>query len=150
MQGACPGYRRSHRTPTGRREPGPYRPTRGTRRGSRLSSVRSPLATRAEHTYSHPQISDSHPEISALTVGVNFRKGRSTPAAATIAGFAFSPVTARSFRELTTTITHLREVLGNTVYESRARAGATMTMAAMANYAFDQIDQARIELERAS
>jgi predicted ATPase len=71
-------------------------------------------------------------------------------AAATIAGFAFKPVTSASFRELTTTITHLRDVLGDTAYESLAHEGATLTTAAMANYAFDQIDQARPELERAS
>jgi len=68
-------------------------------------------------------------------------------AAATIAGFMFRPVTAMSFRELKTTITHLREVLGDTVYESLAHAGAGMTTAEMANYAFHQINQARTELE---
>jgi len=69
-------------------------------------------------------------------------------AAATIAGFMFRPVTAMSFRELKTTITHLREVLGDTVFESLAHAGATMTTAEKANYAFRQIDQARAELEQ--
>jgi len=74
--------------------------------------------------------------------------GRYEPAA-TIAGFAFRPVTTASFPELTATHTHLREVLGNDVYESLAHAGAEMTTTAMANYAFNQIDQARAELERA-
>jgi len=68
-------------------------------------------------------------------------------AAATIAGFAFRPVTAASFPELNTTITHLRNVLGNTVYQSFAKTGADMTTTAMANYAFHQIDQTRTELE---
>lgn len=67
-------------------------------------------------------------------------------AAATIAGWAFSPVTSASFPTLNTTIAHLREVLGNDAYERCAAEGAGMNMAAMANYAFDQIDQARAEL----
>jgi predicted ATPase/class 3 adenylate cyclase len=70
-------------------------------------------------------------------------------AAATIAGFAFRPVTMSSFPELSTTIAHLHEVLGDDVYESVAQAGANMTTTAMANYAFHQIDQARTELEQA-
>jgi predicted ATPase len=68
-------------------------------------------------------------------------------AAATIAGFAFKPITAASFPELSITIAHLRDVLGSQVYESLAQAGASMTTAAMATYAFRQIDQARTELE---
>ena len=67
-------------------------------------------------------------------------------AAATIAGFAWSPLTAAAFPQLTRTIAHLREVLGDQGYESLARKGETMTTAAMANYAYDQIDQARTEL----
>ena len=46
-----------------------------------------------------------------------------------------------------TAITHLREVLGDQTYESLARKGETMTTAAMVTYAYDQIDQARTELE---
>ncbi len=38
-------------------------------------------------------------------------------AAATLAGFAFSPVTAQSFPELTTVIAQLRDVIGHDVYE---------------------------------
>ena len=43
-------------------------------------------------------------------------------------------------------ITHLREVLGDQTYESLARKGETMTTAAVVAYAYDQIEQARIEL----
>src|SRR5262249_51022393 len=64
-------------------------------------------------------------------------------AAATIAGFTFRPVTAASFSELNATITHLREALGTDAYNALVQVGATMTTAAMANYAFDQIDQTR-------
>jgi tetratricopeptide (TPR) repeat protein len=72
--------------------------------------------------------------------------GRFEPAA-TIAGFAFSPLTASAFPQLSTAITHLRGVLGEQTYESLARKGETMTTAAMVTYAYDQIDQARTELE---
>jgi hypothetical protein len=41
----------------------------------------------------------------------------------------------------------VRDVLGDQTYESLARQGETMTTAAMVTYAYDQIDQARTELE---
>ena len=71
-------------------------------------------------------------------------------AAATIAGFALSPLNAASFPNLNTTITHLRDVLGDQTYESLARKGETMTTAEMVTYAYDQIDQARAELNAVS
>ena len=77
------------------------------------------------------------------------RLGRYEPAA-TIAGFAFSPFTAAAVPEIGTAIAHLREVLGDQTYESLARKGETMTTAAMATYAYDQIDQARAELNAVS
>jgi len=67
-------------------------------------------------------------------------------AAATIAGFAFSPLTASAFPQIDRTIAHLRDVLGDQTYESLARKGETMTTAAMVTYAYDQIDQARAAL----
>jgi predicted ATPase len=70
--------------------------------------------------------------------------------AATIAGFAFSPFTASTVLRLSTAIAHLRDVLGDQTYESLARKGETMTTAAMATYAYDQIDQARAELKTVS
>ncbi len=73
------------------------------------------------------------------------RLGRYEPAA-TIAGFALSPIAAAVFPEITTAITRLRDVLGDATYESLARKGETMTTAAMATYAYDQIDLARQEL----
>ena len=77
------------------------------------------------------------------------RLGRYEPAA-TIAGFALSPIAAAAVPEITTAITHLRDVLGDPTYESLARKGETMTTAAIATYAYDQIDQARTELEHPS
>ena len=74
------------------------------------------------------------------------RLGRYEPAA-TIAGFA---LTIAALPELSTAITHLREVLGDDGYESLARKGETMTTTAMVTYAYDQIDQARTELNAVS
>jgi predicted ATPase len=71
-------------------------------------------------------------------------------ASAIIAGFALSTLTALAVPELSTVIAHLRDVLGDQTYESFARKGETMTTAAMATYAYDQIDQARTELEHPS
>ncbi|MGA8332463.1 MAG: adenylate/guanylate cyclase domain-containing protein, partial [Mycobacterium sp.] len=71
-------------------------------------------------------------------------------AAATIAGFALSPLAAVGVPEITTAITHLRDVLGEATYGSLAREGETMTTSATATYAYDQIDQARTELNAAS
>ena len=68
-------------------------------------------------------------------------------AAATIAGFAFSPLTAS---QLSTVIAHLRDVLGEATYESLARQGQTMSTAEMVANAYDQIDQARTELNAVS
>ena len=77
------------------------------------------------------------------------RLGRYEPAA-TIAGFALSPFSAAGVPEITTAIAHLRDVLGEATYESLARKGEAMTTAAMATYAYDQIDQARAELNAVS
>jgi hypothetical protein len=77
------------------------------------------------------------------------RLGRYEPAA-TIAGFALSLMAARGVPEITTAITHLRDVLGDQTYESLAHKGEAMTTAEMVTYAYDQIDQARTELERPS
>jgi hypothetical protein len=77
------------------------------------------------------------------------RLGNYEPAA-TIAGFAFNPFMAATFPNINTAITHLRDVLGDQTYESLARKGETMTTAAVATYAYDQIDQARAELEAVS
>lgn len=68
--------------------------------------------------------------------------------AATILGFAYGPMTAVTIPELTVAIAHLREVLSDETYDSLARQGEAMTTAAMAAYAYDQIDQARAELEQ--
>ena len=83
----------------------------------------------------------------AVLAAVFDRLGRYEPAV-TIVGFALSPLSAAAVPEITTAITHLCDVLGDQTYESLARKGETMTTAAMATYAYDQIDQARTELEQ--
>jgi hypothetical protein len=85
------------------------------------------------------------------TWGIAFldRLGR-YEAAATIAEFTLGPFSASAVPEITTAITHLRDVLGEATYESLARKDETMTTAAMVTYAYDQIDQARTELEAVS
>jgi hypothetical protein len=81
-----------------------------------------------------------------LLIAIFDRLGRYEPAAI-IAGFALSPLTSTALPEFNIAIAHLREVLGDLTYESLARKGETMTTAAMVTYAYDQIDQARPELE---
>jgi predicted ATPase len=75
------------------------------------------------------------------------RMARYEPAA-TIAGFASTPFTVATYPELLTTTAHLRTALGDQAYESLARKGETTSTAEIATYAYDQIDQARTELER--
>ncbi len=81
----------------------------------------------------------------AVLAAVFDRLGRYQPAA-TIAGFATNRFTEAGFPEITTSITHLREVLGDQTYESLARTGKALSTAAMVAYAYDQIDQARASL----
>jgi hypothetical protein len=66
--------------------------------------------------------------------------------AATIIGFSLSPVSSASAPELATTIANLKNVVGSEAYESFVRAGEAMTMAEIAAYAYEQIDQARARL----
>jgi predicted ATPase len=84
--------------------------------------------------------------LTALIVFLD-RLGHYGPAA-TIAGFAASPLSAAAYPDFDTTVAHLREALGDRTYESLARAGKNMTTTAMVTYAYDQIDQARMELEQ--
>ena len=85
----------------------------------------------------------------AVLVILLHRLARHEPAA-TIAGFVPNPMTAVAMPELGTATTHLRDVLGDQNYESLARKGELMTTAEMATYAYDQIDQARAELNAVS
>ena len=77
------------------------------------------------------------------------RLGRYEPAV-TIAGFAFNSLTAAWVPAIRTAIVHLREVLGDEAYEGFTRKGETMTTTEMVTYAYDQMDQARAELNAVS
>jgi predicted ATPase len=97
------------------------------------------------HCYDSGNVALIRSPLATLAVFLD-RLGRLEPAV-TIAGFAFGPLTATGVPEISTTITHLREVLDDQTYESLARKGETMTTAEMVAYAYDQIDQARTELK---
>jgi hypothetical protein len=85
----------------------------------------------------------------ASLVALLDRIGRDEPAA-TIAGYALNPITRAWIPEITAAISHLRDVLGDQTYESLPRKGKTMTTSAMVACAYDQIDQARAELNAVS
>jgi len=63
---------------------------------------------------------------------------------------AFSTLATAWLPEFSTAIAHLRDVLGDEVYESLASQGETMTTATITTYAYDQIDRARTELDAVS
>jgi hypothetical protein len=78
------------------------------------------------------------------------RLGRYEPAA-TMAGFVtVNPMAPTTLPELGIAVSHLREVLGDERYESLASQGEAMTVSATVTYAYDQIDQARTELNAVS
>jgi hypothetical protein len=104
------------------------------------------LAIRTFHDAGHTAMMRT--PLAALA-GLFDRIGRYEPAA-TIAGFAVSPMAAALIPEINAATAHLREILGDQTYESLARKGEKMTTAAMATYAYDQIDQARAELNAVS
>jgi predicted ATPase/class 3 adenylate cyclase len=70
--------------------------------------------------------------------------------AATIAGFAESPITAAAYPDMVAAFAHLRDVLGDEKYEALASKGEALTTAEIATYAYDQIDQFRAELTAVS
>ena len=67
-------------------------------------------------------------------------------AAATIADFADDTLSRMAFSEIAMTIARLRELLGDDHYETLARVGMSMSNAEMSNYAVEQIDLARAQL----
>ena len=87
--------------------------------------------------------------VLAVLAALLHRNGRHEPAA-TIAGFAVTPFVRATFPETDIATDHLRDVLGKATYESLARVGESMTTSAMVTYVYDQIDQARTELNAVS
>ena len=112
------------------------------------SSAFDHLTLALRHFHDSGNTANMRAPLAVLAVLLD-RLGRTEPAA-TIAGFALSPFTALTIPKITTAITHLRDVLGEVTYESLARKGETMTTTAMVTYAYDQIDQARAELDAVS
>jgi hypothetical protein len=104
------------------------------------------LAIRNHHDAGNP--TNLRTPMATLTTVLD-RMGR-YDASATIGGFGFNPFAVASQPELGTSIAHLREVLGDQTYESLARKGEAMTTAEVVAYAYDQIDQARAELNAVS
>ncbi len=98
----------------------------------------------------HDAGSTAHMPIALAVLAILLHRLARHEQAATMAGFAFNPLTAAWVPELGTAITHLRDVLGDQTYDSFARKGETMTTAEVATYAYDQIDQARAELNALS
>ncbi len=88
----------------------------------------------------------SHLPVPLAILATVFNKLGHHEPAATISAFAAAPLTRTGVPEIDTTISHLREVLGDEVYESLACKGETMTNAEMAAYALEQIDRARADL----
>jgi predicted ATPase len=68
--------------------------------------------------------------------------------AAIVSGFADSIFARASYPEFASVIAHLRDVLGDTAYDSFARQGKDMSSAAVVEYTLEQIDRARAELQR--
>ncbi len=68
--------------------------------------------------------------------------------AATVAGFAASPLTATAIPELGATVSRLRQILGTDAYQSNAGRGESMTTAGIAAYALDQIEHVRAQLDQ--
>jgi hypothetical protein len=116
--------------------------------GDRVAALDS-LAVAIRKNHESGSIGMLHAALGNLAVVLD-RLGRYEPAA-TIAGFAtINPMAATALPQLGTAITHLREVLGDQTYESLAQKGETITIAAIATYAYDQIDEARAELDAVS
>jgi hypothetical protein len=97
----------------------------------------------------HDSGNHTHVRLDLAELAVILHRLRRHESAATIAGFALTPLT-KGHPELNVAITHLREVLGDQTYEALTHKGEAMTTAAMVTYAYDQIDQARTELNAVS
>jgi hypothetical protein len=82
-----------------------------------------------------------------LLAAIFDRLGRYEPAA-TFAGVAAAFPVAIALSQFGPEMAHLRNVLGEATFETLARKGEAMTIPEMVTFGYDQIDQARTELER--
>ncbi|HTY33162.1 ATP-binding protein [Mycobacterium sp.] len=106
------------------------------------------LTLAIRHYYDSGAVTNLHSPLAILVVILD-RLGHHKQAA-TISGFAATTWTRASYPQINTAIAHLREVLTDHTFESLSRTGETMTTAAMVAYVYDQIDQARTELNAVS
>jgi tetratricopeptide (TPR) repeat protein len=90
-----------------------------------------------------------HNPLATLAV-LLYRLGRFEAAATSSAFAVLSPMTAALYSDLHDMIGHLREVLGGPIFEECAHKGETMTTTEIVSFAYDQIDQARAELNAVS
>jgi predicted ATPase len=74
------------------------------------------------------------------------RLGQHGPAA-TILGYGFTPMVAVTIPGMDQSIAALREVLGAETYEELAARGKAMSLSEIVAFAYDQIEQARAQLE---
>jgi hypothetical protein len=109
-------------------------------------SITSPVAIRHYHDAGNASLI----RITLTILTAFFDRLERYEPAVTIAGFAITPFTAAAVPEIDPATAHLRDVLGDQIYDSLAQKGAAMTTADMATYAYDQIDQARAELNAIS
>ncbi|KUH65797.1 cyclase [Mycolicibacterium novocastrense] len=88
-----------------------------------------------------------HPPLASLAMLLE-RLGQREPAA-TLAGFAaLSQMTLALYPELTDLIIRLRDALGHEAFELLAERAAAMTTSAIATYAYEQIENARAQLQQ--
>jgi predicted ATPase/class 3 adenylate cyclase len=90
-----------------------------------------------------------HTPLSSLATLLR-QLGRFEPAATIAAFAALNPISVALYPDLHDLIGEIREVLGGPAYEKCARKGETMTTTEILNFAYDQIDQVRAELNAAS
>ena len=117
------GDRSRQRQPLQRNPPGGYLGRTRRKFGEPLAALEYfALAIRRYHDAGNT--ASGRPTLAALAILLQ-RLARDEPAA-TIAGFASTPMTAVAVPEFGTAIAHLRAVLGDQTYDSLARKGETM------------------------
>ena len=139
------GDRTRQRQPPQRDRPGDSLARLEAEHGDPLAALEFALAIRNHHNAGNT--TDS---VLLAILAVLFDHLERYEPAATIAGFALSPISAAAFPKISTAIAHLRESLGDQTYEALARKGERMRTAEIVAYTYDQIDQARAELNAAS
>ncbi|WP_353651822.1 adenylate/guanylate cyclase domain-containing protein [Mycobacterium sp. E136] len=91
------------------------------------------------------------PHSPLITLATILERVGQLAAAAVVSSFAaLNPMATVANPQISTTVARIREHLDLQTYEALVTKGETMTPSAMVTYAYDQIDRARAELERAT